>query len=181
MRQNNNLPHQPGSYRKTNSIPTVSPNGVPAATHRSNTDEINRQRREQETKLAERHAREQRIYDAEKARVAEKYRVVLAAALKREQDEMRREELRKDPSANYRHILEVYKLFPLDYKKGEYPNRYLTGLLANRSMPMDTDCDTALAIAYAKDHWEFFGQWPKDIKRFADYERERREKAKAMG
>jgi hypothetical protein len=158
-------------------VPKASANGVVAAINRINTEDINRERREQQNKFAEQHARELRVYDAEQARCNEVHKLAEAAALKREEDDKRREELRKDPSANYRHILEVYKLSPLDYKKDEFPNRYLTGLIANRVMPVDLECDLALAIVYAKDHWDYFGQWPKDVKRFVDYERERKAKA----
>ncbi|KAL6160621.1 hypothetical protein ACJBU6_01152 [Exserohilum turcicum] len=101
-----------------------------------------------------------------------------AAALERERAEKRKEELRKDPSANYRHILEVYKLIPLDRKHGELPSPYLLRLLANRPMPDDEESELALAIVYAKDHWGDFAMWPQDTKRYADYERERRKKEK---
>jgi hypothetical protein len=43
-------------------------------------------------------------------------------------------------------------------------------------MPLDLDSDLALAITYAKDHWDHYGQWPKDVARFAGYERKRRAK-----
>ncbi|KAI4948446.1 hypothetical protein J4E91_005869 [Alternaria rosae] len=173
----NNDPLNPGPYNRMRSVPVAAANGVGAAVDRINTDDINRERRMQQNKLAEQRARQQQAYDAEKAHALEVYNAATAAALKREQDDARREFLRKDPSANYRHILEVYALSPLDPKKGEYPNRYLTSLLANRVMPMDLDCDLALAIVYAKDRWDYFGQWPKDIERFAGYERKRKEKA----
>jgi len=156
--------------------PVASANGIAASVNRMTPEEIARDRRIQQAKLAEQRVRAQQAHDAEVARAQKVYKAATAAALKREQDDARREFLRKDPSANYRHILEVYALSPLDPKKDEYPNRYLTGLLANRVMPMDLDCDLALAIVYAKDHWDYFGQWPKDIERFAGYERERREK-----
>ncbi|KAI4630898.1 hypothetical protein J4E83_002423 [Alternaria metachromatica] len=170
-----NDPLNPGPYNRMR--PVASPNGIAASVNRMTPDDIARDRRLQQAKLAEQRVRAQQAHDAEKAREREIYIAATAAALKREQDDARREFLRKDPSANYRHILEVYALSPLDPKKDEYPNRYLTGLLANRVMPMDLDCDLALAIVYAKDHWDYFGQWPKDIERFAGYERERKEKA----
>ena len=173
----NNAPLNPGPYNRMRSVPVAGANGGGAAVNRINADDINRERRIQQNKLAEQRARQQQAYDAEKARALEVYNAATAAALKREQDDARRAFLRKDPSANYRHILEVYALSPLDPKKGEYPNRYLTSLLANRVMPMDLDCDLALATVYAKDHWDYFGQWPKDIERFAGYERKRKEKA----
>jgi hypothetical protein len=161
------------------------PNAVASITRTADQERRERQakveaeRRESQAKAeAERRKKEQQAKAAEDARVAERYRIAHAAALQREKDDKRREELRKDPSANYRHIHEVYKLNPL--KEGELPNRYLTGLLANRSMPMDLECDLALAIPFAKDHWDYYGQWPKDITRFADYERERRAKAKGQ-
>ena len=170
----NNDPLNPGPYNRMR--PVASANGIAASVNRMTPEEIARDRRIQQAKLAEQRVRAQQAHDAEVARAQKVYKAATAAALKREQDDARREFLRKDPSANYRHILEVYALSPLDPKKDEYPNRYLTGLLANRVMPMDLDCDLALAIVYAKDHWDYFGQWPKDIERFAGYERERREK-----
>ncbi|CAI9631933.1 unnamed protein product [Alternaria burnsii] len=174
-RQNTATPHQSGVYHQAHGAPNGAPNGV-APTMR----DPNLERREQQAKLDAKHEaelqriREHQIRVAEQARVAEEYQVAQAAALQREKDDKRREELRKDPSANYRHILEVYKLMPL--KKGELPNKYLLGLIANRPMPMDLDSDLALAITYAKDHWDYYGQWPKDVARFAGYERERRAK-----
>ena len=124
-------------------------------------------------KKARKEEHEKAKKEAEKARKEVEYAVALAAALRREKDDNRRAELRKDPSANYRHILEVYRLFPLEngYKER---NTYLTGLLANKCMPVDKDSELGLAVTYAKDHWEFFGQWPRDTARFAQYERDRR-------
>ncbi|KAI4689325.1 uncharacterized protein J4E88_002676 [Alternaria novae-zelandiae] len=168
-------PLNPGPYNRMR--PVAPANGIAASVNRMTPDDIARDRHLQQAKLAEQRVRAQQAHDAEKAREREIYIAATAAALKREQDNARREFLRKDPSANYRHILEVYALSPLDPKKDEYLNRYLTGLLANRVMPMDLDCDLALAIVYAKDHWDYFGQWPKDTERFAGYERERKEKA----
>ena len=124
-------------------------------------------------KKARKEEHEKAKKEAEQTRKEAEYAVALAAALRREKDEDRRAELRKDPSANYRHILEVYRLFPLEngYKER---NTYLTGLLANKCMPVDRDSEFGLAVTYAKDHWEFFGQWPSDTARFAQYERDRR-------
>jgi hypothetical protein len=175
-RQNTATPHQSGVYHQAHGTPNCAPNGVAPIMRDSNLE-----RREQQAKLDAKHEAElQRIREhqnrvAEQARVMEEYQVAQAAALQREKDDKRREELRKDPSANYRHILEVYKLMPL--KKGELPNKYLLGLIANRLMPMDLDSDLALAITYAKDHWDYYGQWPKDVARFAGYEREKGQEA----
>ncbi|CAG5153007.1 uncharacterized protein ALTATR162_LOCUS2998 [Alternaria atra] len=172
IHQNASPSHQAGTYHRVNGMRNGASNVVA-----STTKDANRERHEQQAKLeAEHRLREHQARAAEEARIAEQYRIAHAAALQREKDDKRREELCKDPSANFRHILEVYKLMPL--KKGELPNRYLTGLIANRQMPMDLDCDLALAITFAKDHWEHYGQWPKDITRFVGYERERRAKAK---
>ena len=61
------------------------------------------ERREQQAKLDAKHEAElQRIQEhqarvAEQARVMEEYQVAQAAALQREKDDKRREELRKDP------------------------------------------------------------------------------------
>ena len=141
---------------------------------RSQQEEAEKARVEAERrKKAHKEEHEKAKRDAEKARKEVEYALAFAAALRREKDENRRAELRKDPSANYRHILEVYRLFPLEngYKER---NTYLTGLLANKCMPVDKDSELGLAVTYAKDHWEFFGQWPRDTARFAQYERARR-------
>ncbi|CAA9960444.1 TolA Membrane protein [Pyrenophora teres f. maculata] len=114
--------------------------------------------------------------EAEKERKDAEYRLEPTQVLQREKDDKRREELRKDPSANYRHILEVYRLWPLKGGWGQR-NTYLTGLLANKCMPVDKNSELGLAIKYAKDHWEYYGEFPRDTARFAEYERERRRKA----
>ncbi|KAG9195152.1 hypothetical protein G6011_00272 [Alternaria panax] len=166
---------RPGVYRQANGTINGTLNGTPTRVVPT-TKDPNLELRKQQAKVEaeRRHIQENQAKLTEQARVAEQYRIAYAAALQREKDDKRREELRKDPSANFRHVLEVYKLTPL--KKGDLPNRYLMGLIANRPMPIDLDSELALAITFAKDHWGYYGQWPKDVPRFAEYERSRKAK-----
>lgn len=64
----------------------------------------------------------------------------------------RRDSLRKDPNAIYHSYAEVLEHFPLP--RGERPNPYLVGLLANQTLPVEPTSDRALAIRFAKKHWE---------------------------
>ncbi|KNG43911.1 2-dehydropantoate 2-reductase [Stemphylium lycopersici] len=114
----------------------------------------------------------QAAHDAQVARAVEAARVAQAATIERERIKRRIEELRKDSSSNYRHLLEKNELIPL--KESETPDKYLMMLLANREMPLDKDSELALAIMFAKDYWEDYAEWPRDVERYAGYERARR-------
>ncbi|EUC42371.1 hypothetical protein COCMIDRAFT_8019 [Bipolaris oryzae ATCC 44560] len=92
----------------------------------------------------------------------------------RKRREARRQELRADISANYRHYLEVLQLIPLDWSSGERPDPYLKSLLANRMMPQDRECELALAITFAKENWWHFATFPEDVKKYAELERDKR-------
>jgi hypothetical protein len=70
----------------------------------------------------------------------------------RQDFERRRIELRSDPSALFRHYSEYMVHFPVP--KGDCPNPYHMGLLANQEMPDDRQSERAVAIEYAKAHWE---------------------------
>ena len=57
-----------------------------------------------------------------------------------------------DPHMNYRNYLESLKYFPVP--RGERPNPYLSGLIANQVLPADSNSDRAIAIRFAKKHWD---------------------------
>ena len=57
-----------------------------------------------------------------------------------------------DPHMNYRNYLESLKYFPVP--RGERPNPYLSGLIANQIPPADSNSDRAIAIRFAKKHWD---------------------------
>jgi len=89
---------------------------------------------------------------AEAAEAAERARLMQEERQERKEHAERKDELKKDPSANYRHYKEYLEYFPLS--RGERPNDYLLGLLANQRMPAEPTSDMGLAIQYAKRHWE---------------------------
>jgi hypothetical protein len=76
--------------------------------------------------------------------------------------EKRRIELRSDPSALFRHYSEYMVHFPMP--KGDRSNPYHMGLLANQEMPDDRRSERAVAIEYAKAHWESVWEDRKDYK-----------------
>jgi hypothetical protein len=94
--------------------------------------------------------------------------------------EKRRIELRSDPSALFRHYSEYIVHFPVP--KGDRPNPYHMGLLANQEMPDDRQSERAVAIAYAKAHWENAWEDRKDykfvIELIREESRKKEEKAK---
>lgn len=89
---------------------------------------------------------------AEAAEAAERIRLRQEERQERERRSKRRIELKKDPSTNYRYYKEYLEYYPLE--RGDCPNDYLLGLLANQSMPAEPTSDTGLAVQYAKKHWE---------------------------
>jgi hypothetical protein len=80
----------------------------------------------------------------------EQERVLREQKLERERALIRKEQLRKDPSALYRHYDEYLESFPL--ARGERKSQYHNNLLANRRMPAERESDLGLAIQYAKDN-----------------------------
>jgi hypothetical protein len=76
--------------------------------------------------------------------------------------EKRRIELRSDPSALFRHYSEYMVHFPVP--KGNRPNSYHMGLLANQEKPDDWRSERAVAIEYAKAHWENVWEDKRDYK-----------------
>jgi hypothetical protein len=81
--------------------------------------------------------------------------------LESERKANRKEELRNDRSALFRHYHEYIEHFPL--LPGEQKSPYHVGLLANRHMPADKNCDLALAIQFAKDNWSLYMEYPRRI------------------
>lgn len=132
---------------------------------------------------AEKIAVKKRIQEEEAyaAAIAEEYRVTTEARLQSERKVMRKEELRKDPSALYRHYQEYIQFHPLNRDAGERKDPYLNMLLANRLMPYVNGDDIGLAITYAKEHWEMYMRYPKDIKYAADAQRKKLAKIAAGG
>lgn len=131
----------------------------------------------------ERQARikQQAVLDAERERLlaaqreawvkeqAEKHRIAQEERLDKERKEQRRNQLRSDPSALYRHYREYMQYFPLEDSATERMSRYHIFLLANRPIPSDETDELALAITYAKEHWEYYLEYPRDVKRALDY------------
>ncbi|EMD86025.1 hypothetical protein COCC4DRAFT_146652 [Bipolaris maydis ATCC 48331] len=97
-----------------------------------------------------------------------------AAEELRQRRKARLQELCADNSVNCRHLLEVLQLIPLNWSRGERPDPYLKSLLANQMIPHDKECELALAITFAKENWWYFATWPKDVKKFAELERDKR-------
>jgi hypothetical protein len=96
-----------------------------------------------------------------------------AERLQRERHYIRREQLRHNPSANFRYYDEKLKYFPL--QPGEKKNPYMTTLLANRPMPQKGEEELALAIQYAHDNWDLYLVFPKDVSCAARLQREKME------
>jgi hypothetical protein len=101
----------------------------------------------------------------------ERQRLLQEQKLEHERKLCRREQLRRDPSALYRHYNEYLEFFPLS--KGEYRSQYHNNLLANRCMPIELDSDLSLAIQYAKDNWELFLQYPKGVEEATKWQKEK--------
>ncbi|KAH7562813.1 hypothetical protein J3E72DRAFT_373702 [Bipolaris maydis] len=68
----------------------------------------------------------------------------------------------------------AYKNSAQTTARGERPDPYLKSLLANQMIPHDKECELALAITFAKENWWYFATWPKDVKKFAELERDKR-------
>ena len=78
-----------------------------------------------------------------------------------EHNDKRKAELQQDSNRNFHSYLETIKYWPLP--KGERQNQYMRGLLANQRMPSSLDSDLAIAIKYAKEHWYYYRQYPRDL------------------
>ncbi|KAH7385347.1 hypothetical protein DE146DRAFT_666872 [Phaeosphaeria sp. MPI-PUGE-AT-0046c] len=113
-------------------------------------------------------AAQQRAWENQQA---EQHRIAQEARLEKQRKELRRDQLRSDPSALYRHYREYMQCFPLDPVE-ERTNRYLVYLLANRPMPSDETDELAIAIGYAKKHWDYYMEYPRDVKRAIGYHNE---------
>jgi hypothetical protein len=127
-----------------------------------------------DNELRARQAREQQVFLKEQA---EQHRVVQEQRLERERRLVRKEQLSKDPSALYRHYNEYLEYFPLT--RGERRSHYHNNLLANRRMPPEPESDIGLAIQFAKDNWEWYLQFPRDIDQAIQWQREKLDKSTA--
>ncbi|OAL47562.1 hypothetical protein IQ07DRAFT_120628 [Pyrenochaeta sp. DS3sAY3a] len=114
-------------------------------------------------------AQGQGLSDTERNRL-ETERLVEEERLEQERRVLRKAELRKDPNVLYRHYHEYIEYFPLE--PGQRKDPYLSSLLAGRAMPSDPDSEEGLAVAYAREHWEDYMEYPRDVKRAAGYMRE---------
>jgi len=86
----------------------------------------------------------------------------------------RKEELRKDPTAIYHSYHDYLACFPLDTAGGEKISQYHNKLLANRPFPKyDSDSELGLAITYAKDNWDLYLEYPKQVKYAAEQQRKK--------
>jgi hypothetical protein len=95
---------------------------------------------------------------------------------KRQAFEKRGIELRNDPSALFRHYNEYMTHFPVP--RGDRANPYHLGLLANQEIPDDRESERAVAITYAKAHWENAWDDKRDYKFVVNLIREENEKKK---
>ncbi|KAF9693409.1 hypothetical protein EKO04_008856 [Ascochyta lentis] len=100
-----------------------------------------------------------RVYNIQQNELAE--RAGLEERRQRiKQHKRRRRELKSEPSALYHSYNEFLWYFPLN--RGERPNTYLAGLLANQSVPAEPNSDRGLAIQYAKKSWQNYWEL-KDV------------------
>ncbi|KAH7351384.1 hypothetical protein BKA66DRAFT_575606 [Pyrenochaeta sp. MPI-SDFR-AT-0127] len=106
----------------------------------------------------------------------EQQRLNEAERFERERRLRRKRELIKDPSALYRHYTEFLEHYPIP--EGQLKSRYHANLLANQRMPIDKECDLGLAITYAKDHWDIYLEYPRDVTRAANLMKAQLEKVK---
>ncbi|KAF1850665.1 uncharacterized protein K460DRAFT_19513 [Cucurbitaria berberidis CBS 394.84] len=104
----------------------------------------------------------------------EQHQIADAERLDRERRLSRKKELLTDESSLYRHYNEYLQHFPL--QTSERRNQYLSRLLANQYIPMQTDSDLGRAIACAKEHWDIYMEYPKDINRALEYAKAKTER-----
>lgn len=79
---------------------------------------------------------------------------------KEDQERAKRYAALQDPNADFHSYNDRLEYFPL--RRGEHPNPYLLGLLANQPLPEKVTSDQALGIQYAKEHW--YNYWElKDL------------------
>ncbi|KAF1940534.1 hypothetical protein EJ02DRAFT_455948 [Clathrospora elynae] len=156
-----------------------APNGIPPNMHQEhlqqNASQEQQALREERAAQAIRDQQARQAYQAylaEKAAHQEQWRIATEQALERERTVARKEELKKDPSANYRHLHELIRLglFPI----GQKPEPYLRKLLANFPEPVfDKTSDLSLAIMYAKEKWDLYLEF-KDVVRCAETMKKRK-------
>jgi hypothetical protein len=122
-------------------------------------------------------AKQLKEQQARNAQFAEQQRIATEERLEEERLRIRKEQLRNDSSALFRHYTEYLRHFPL--AKGEIKSSYHNMLLANRPTPYDPDSDLKPAIEYAKVHWELFYEYPKHVKIVDALLKEKRDKEAA--
>jgi hypothetical protein len=129
-------------------------------------------RRQQQAILVEENRRLQFEEDQKRLKEeADELLIAKAQRLERERKSLRKEQLRKDPSALYRHYNEYLRYFPLEYDQRR--SQYHNNLLANRTMTAEANTDLDLAIQFAKDHWQWYLVFPKDADRATSWQKEK--------
>ena len=83
-----------------------------------------------------------------------------------------------DPYVNYRNYLESLKYFPVP--RGERPNPYLSGLIANQILPAERNSDRAITIRYAKKHWDKYWEM-RDMDLVLDWAKTAQNNASEVG
>jgi hypothetical protein len=102
---------------------------------------------------------------------ADELLIAKAQRLERERKSLRKEQLRKDPSALYRHYNEYLRYFPLEYDQRR--SQYHNNLLANRTMTAEANTNLDLAIQFAKDNWQWYLMFPKDADKATAWQKEK--------
>ncbi|KAJ4337681.1 hypothetical protein N0V95_008262 [Ascochyta clinopodiicola] len=94
------------------------------------------------------------VHKSQQIELAERARLQAERQQRIKRYNMRRRQLKSDVDALYYSYDEFLQYFPLG--RGERPNTYLAGLLANQSMPAEPSSDRGLAIQYAKKNWQCY-------------------------
>jgi hypothetical protein len=133
--------------------------------------EAEKYRKRQAALVEESRKRQAQEYQRRLEEEAEYHRVAHAKKLERERKLVRKEQLRKDPSALYRHYNEYLSYFPLE--RDQRRSNYHNNLLANRAMTADANTNLDLAIQFAKDHWQWYLVFPQDADSATTWQKEK--------
>jgi hypothetical protein len=133
--------------------------------------EAEKHRKRQAALVEESRKRQAQEYQRRLEEEAEYHRVAHAQKLERERKLVRKEQLRKDPSALYRYYNEYLSYFPLE--RDQRRSNYHNNLLANRAMTADANTNLDLAIQFAKDHWQWYLVFPQDADRATTWQKEK--------
>ncbi|KAF2998932.1 hypothetical protein E8E13_006332 [Curvularia kusanoi] len=172
--QSPSLPSSPPIYVPASSIilPSVNPSTDWSRTQRKNdsNEPLNKQRNAQRASQRNEHPTKDSTEHLNEQR--ERARLAAQSAAETEAWNRRSLALRRDPHVNFRNYLEYLQHFPL--RRGERPNPYLAGLLANQLMPAENDkSDRAVAVRWAKVNWEMYWE-VRDVRYVVERVREGR-------